>query len=148
MQFNRNGINFQYSDSWELVEEEWDENISTLTFEDGSAIYMIDIYHHDNSRSLEEYAKIHFDSFVRELPFVSWISSAPKITTTSSHGISGLILEFSARSFLVFNSKYINPIFRHTSPNATSFISAQYAKGSANHGAASLIQVLSSYSVS
>ncbi|MCH1929928.1 hypothetical protein L9G16_07025 [Shewanella sp. A25] len=148
MKFNRNGISFNYSDSWGLVEEEWDENISSLTFESESGIYMIDIYHHDSTRSLEDYAKIHFDSFVRELPFFSWISAAPKITATSSHGISGLILEFAARSCLIFNSTYINPIFRHSSSNAISFISAQYAKCNANHEAASLNQVLGSYSVS
>lgn len=127
MQFNRNGISFQYSDSWELLEEEWDENISSLTFEDDDGLYMFDIYHHGSSRSLEEYAKIHFDSFVRELPFLSKISSSPKTTETSSHGVSGLILEFAVRSYLVFTSTYVNPIFRHTNPKAVTFISAQYA---------------------
>lgn len=130
------------------MEEEWDENISSLTFEDEDSLYMFDIYHHDRSRSIEDYAKIHVDSFVRELPFVSKISSTPRTTATSNQGIPGLILEFAVRSYLFFTSTYVNPIFRHASPKAVTFISAQYAKDSANHKTTALNQVLGSYSVS
>ncbi|EGM68431.1 hypothetical protein SOHN41_03579 [Shewanella sp. HN-41] len=143
--FDKNGIYFEHSESWQLTEELWDDDISTLTFEDENGIYMIDIYHAGKGPELLDYANKHFSCFKKELPFLSKIIGDPVITNISVDGVSGLTLEFMVKSFFLLKTNYLNPIFRVSSQKSISFISAQYPKSEGNELSVGLGQVLASY---
>ena len=144
--FDKNAIRFQYPTDWSLVEEEWDEEISALTFEDGDGIYMIDIYHSKVGPDIQDYAKRHYQCFVQELPLFSKVVSGPSYTNVNEHGVSGLVLEYIIKTSLIFKAKYVNPIYRLQGSNCVSFISGQYSKADSVRSGDSLNQVIGSFS--
>lgn len=146
--FDKNGIYFEHPENMVLVEEEWDDQISALTLEDDAGIYMIDIYYAGAGPDLKYYANKHFKSFVKELPFFSKVISSPISTNTTEFGISGVVLEFVVKSFFLFKTSYVNPIFKVSGERSVSYISGQYPKSKSKASSAALNHVLGSYNAS
>lgn len=144
-QFNKNGIIFQHSVKWKLVDEEWNDQISALTFEDDDGIYMVDIYHAGAGPELEDYVEKHFKCFVEKLPFVSKLVSEPTSSEVTEEGVSGLVLEFVVKSYFFCKTFYINSIFKVVGEGSVSYISAQYPKSQSSVSTPSLKIILSSY---
>ncbi|WHI50174.1 hypothetical protein P3339_17230 [Microbulbifer sp. MLAF003] len=140
--FNKNGVAFEYPESWNVTDEEWGKDISALTFEDGKDTFMIDIYHSTNGPELEEYAHKHYQYFKEELPFLSKIISGPFRTNIDN----GLMLEFTIKSFLALKTDYLNPVFKIQCENCVSYISGQYVKRNSSNKIENLKKVVASYS--
>jgi hypothetical protein len=147
IKFEKNGINFQYPENWVIVEEEWDENISALTFEDDeNGIFMIDIYHAGVDPDLKTYAWKHFDSFVNELPFFSKVESGPTSQECSVQDVPGMVLEFVVNICFFIKTRYINSVFRVAGASNVSFISGQYTESNSAKSRAALNNLVGSYS--
>ncbi|TLU61085.1 hypothetical protein FE810_15545 [Thalassotalea litorea] len=140
--FNKNKISFEYPESWNIADEEWDDDISALTFEDGEGIFMIDIYHSTNGPELENYAIKHYQCFKQELPFLSKVISGP----TYERIDSGIMLEFTTKTYLILKSDYLNPVFKVQCENSVSYISGQFEKRDGLNKVDHLRKVVGSYS--
>lgn len=147
MQFEKNGINFQYPENWVLVEEDWNDHISALTFEDDeNGIFMIDIYHAGVGPDLKAYARKHFESFVNALPFLSKVASGPTSQECSVQDVPGIVLEFVVKTYFFIKTSYVNSMFRVASARGVSFISGQYTESNSVISKAALNNVVGSYS--
>jgi hypothetical protein len=145
--FSRNGISFQYPESWTLVDEIWDRNISAITLEDDvEGIFMIDIYHSNSGPDLDAYTISHYSYFVDELPFGYKIIESPTALETLEHGITGSILEFVVRTLFRSKIRYVNSVFKIVSPSSVNFISCQYAKDNENETKVLFSEFLGSFS--
>ena len=144
--YSKNGVSFSYSSGWGLIDEEWGDQISALTFEDDDeGIYMIDIYHSASDRTLDEYLDIHFRSFLSELPFGSKVVDGPDISDVSNDGVLGKELRFTVKTLFMFKYSYINSGFRLVSENCVSFISSQYPKDNEINAKKSFSELVASY---
>jgi len=135
--YSRREFQFSYHKDWVLIEENWDKPISSLLFEGREGeFYSVDIYHVSSEKapSLSSYEKIHFESYINELP-PSFKLIGPPIKSVEKRRcffgeIIGSKVEFQIQSFFLLKSDYLNYAFRLDLPNCTSFISAQFLKES------------------
>ena len=144
--YSKNGVSFQYSSDWNLIDEEWNADISALTLEDANeGIYMIDIYHSSRDRTLNDYLDIHFENFLAELPFGYKLIDGPTSSDIFNNEMLGIELEFTIRTLLISKHNYINSGFRIESANGASFLSSHYSKDNEVDSKKTFYELVSSY---
>ena len=137
--YNKQGVNFVYPATLELIEENFGDEITSIVFESiDSDVFIVDVYKTLNTPSLHKYLKNHLDSFLNELPIGFKLFGDIQEGTEKRLCLYGEILanklEFTIKTILRYKVSYVYLACMYEHQTSAVILSAQLTKENYQQG--------------